>query len=306
MKETSPRNIAASVHARLKNLSRATGRSFNELLQYYGMERFIARLAQSDFVENFILKGALLLRVYDVRIERPTRDIDLLGRLDGAPEVIVPAIAECLRIPADDGILFDEQSLKAVPIKPEAEYGGMRITFAGNLGNARLALQIDIGIGDVVYPEPVWVEYPSLLDSEPLRLRAYTLESVVAEKYHALCVLGLANSRMKDFFDLHYLITQRRFSGERVVEAIRRTFGRRDTTFSDTTPDALTEKFWGREDKVIQWRAFLRKNRFEEQALEDICREIRRFFEEVQGALVHDQAFPFTWPPGGPWRVEQP
>lgn len=302
MKRTSPRNVAASVHARLKNLSITTGRPFNELLQHYGIERFIDRLARSEFVENFILKGALLLRVYDASIERPTRDVDLLGRLEGTPETIAEAILHCLQIQVEDGIVFDSTSLAVGPIRKEDEYGGTRITFGGRLGNARLVIQVDVGIGDVVYPEPVWVEYPPLLDAEPSRIRAYTLESVIAEKYHALCILGLANSRMKDFFDLHYLTVTQSFSGEKILNAIRATFKRRRTSLPDLIPDALTAEFWNRDEKKIQWRAFIRKNLFEEIGLDEVCHTLLRFFDGIQKAMKNDETFTMSWPPGGPWQ----
>ncbi len=188
-------NVAASVHARLLNKAKKEGRPFNEILQYYAMERFLYRLARSQHGKNFVLKGALALRKYGGPITRTTKDIDLLGRDTGTVGELVATLKECMavKIP-DDGVHFDPETARGEEIRITAEYSGVRVRFQGHLGTANLTLQVDVGFGDVV-PDPVEFLFPTLLDSDRPHLLAYTAESIVAEKLEAMLALDMANTR---------------------------------------------------------------------------------------------------------------
>jgi hypothetical protein len=196
------KNVAASVHARLLQKAKAEGRSFNELLPYYGMERFLYRLSRTPHGKRFVLKGALALEALGGKSPRATKDIDLLGRRSASTAELVSMVRECMALEVeDDGIRFDPRSVAGEPIRLATQYGGVRLTFRGALGNTRLALQVDVGFGDVITPGPLELTYPTLLGTESPRLLGYPLETMIAEKLHAMVVLDMANSRMKDFLD---------------------------------------------------------------------------------------------------------
>ena len=214
-------NVAASVHARLLNRAKAEGRPFNELLQYYATERFLYRLSRSPHADRFVLKGALLMLVWLGETIRPTRDADLLGFGEITEESLTRIFTDVCNVDVEpDGLVFPS-SIRVAPIRPEDDYGGLRATLRARLGKARLHVQVDVGIGDAVSPDPTWLEYPTLLDFPQPRLRAYRQETVIAEKFHAMVVLGAANSRMRDFFDVYALAERQRFEGEVLVTALR-------------------------------------------------------------------------------------
>ena len=224
------KNVAASVHARLLQKAKAEGRSFNELLPYYGMERFLYRLAHTRHAERFVLKGALALEALRGHSTRATKDIDLLGRTSASVAELVSVVRECIAAEVDeDGIRFDPRSVAGEPIRLQARYGGVRLTFRAALGNARLALQIDVGFGDIVTPGPIELTYPTLLGTKSPRLLGYPLETMLAEKLHAMVVLDMANTRMKDFLDLWTIAMRHELSGKLVAQAVAATFERRAT-----------------------------------------------------------------------------
>ena len=221
-------DLGASVRARLLNQAHAQKRPFQELLQYYAMERFLYRLSRSRNAEQFILKGALLLTAWRAPLSRSTMDIDLLGRMSNELEHIRALIAKVCELESEpDGIGFDAQSVKVARIKEDAEYEGVRVRFHATLARARIPMQIDIGFGDVVTPAAVEIEYPTLLEFPAPVLRAYPKETVIAEKLEALTMLGMLNSRMKDYFDLWALSRLYSFEGPILVNAIKATFARR-------------------------------------------------------------------------------
>jgi len=199
----SKRDLGASVRERLLNRARSQTRPFQELLQYYAMERFLYRLSRSRYSEKFILKGALLLTAWRAPLSRSTMDIDLLGRTSNDLEHIRTLVGEvCAMESQPDGIEFDAKSVKAARIKEDAEYEGVRVRFHATLACARISMQIDIGFGDVVTPSAIEIKYPTLLEFPAPVLLAYPKETVIAEKLEALTALGTLNSRMKDYFDL--------------------------------------------------------------------------------------------------------
>ena len=183
----SPRNIPASVRQRLLNRAKKEQRPFNELLQYYAMERFLYRLSQSPYGDRFILKGALMLRAWGVAELRPTMDIDLLGRTSNKEANIVAQIREILTMNVEeDGLVFDPDSIRAERIIEDADYEGIRIRFVGALGSARIPMQIDIAFGDAVYPKPEKSELPTLLNLPAPRLLGYSREGTIAEKLEVI------------------------------------------------------------------------------------------------------------------------
>jgi len=196
------KDVAATVRQRLFNKAKSTGRPFQELLQYCAMERFLYRLAQSPHADKFVLKGALMFTAWRAAASRPTKDIDLLGKTKNTVAVLRIVQDVCAHEAEPDGLVFDAATAEGEVIKEDADYEGVRITFRGSLQNARVSTQIDVGFGDVVTPSPVMVEYPTILEFAPPRLRGYTPETVVAEKFEAMVKLGQLNRRMKDFYNI--------------------------------------------------------------------------------------------------------
>jgi len=293
-------NISASVHQRLLSKAKETGRRFNDLLQHFAMERFLYRLSKSEHADRFVLKGALMLTVWRIPQSRPTLDIDLLGRGSNNPdEMVAVTRAVCQQAVEPDGMSFDADTVVGVRIVEEAEYEGARLRFRGSLGNAAVPMQIDVGFGDVVVPPAEMVEYPTLLDFPVPRLRGYSKESTIAEKFHAMGSRGLLTSRMKDFFDVRVLSRQFDFDGATLAEAIQVAFARRATPLSQTS-DVLTAAFAQDEVKVSQWRAFRRRVEAPED-LAEVVAHLAGFLGPIAEALSADRPFRGTWRAPGPW-----
>ncbi|MEO8097593.1 MAG: nucleotidyl transferase AbiEii/AbiGii toxin family protein [Acidobacteriota bacterium] len=252
----SGRDVGASVRQQLLNRARAEGRPFQELLQYFAMERFLYRLTKSRFSDQFILKGALLLTAWRAPLARPTMDIDFAGRTSNELDHIADIVGElCEIVTEPDGIEFNRAAIEANRIKEDAEYEGVRVRFYATLAKARIPMQIDIGFGDVITPAPAEIEYPTLLDLPAPVLRAYPKETVIAEKLEALTVLGLLNSRIKDYYDIALLSRMYSFEGERLTAAVVATFNHRGTQI-EGEPVGLSDAFQADSARVIQWRAF--------------------------------------------------
>lgn len=303
MKRRVPKNIAASIHARLLNEARATGRPFNELLQYFAMERFLFRLSRSPYAKRFVLKGALMLAAWKVSPTRPTKDIDLLGRLKNDIEHVGGVVREVCRQEVEpDGLHFEPDSVRGDRIAQEAEYEGVRVRFRGSLGSARVSMQIDVGFGDAVVPGPVTTDYPTILDLPAPRIQGYTRESVIAEKLHAMIRRGLLNSRMRDYFDVWILSRRFDFDGGLLAEAIQEAFAQRDFEV-DAHPVGLTEQFSADTAKAAQWRGFLRQSRLDEapRELADVVGAIATFLGPVVEALGEERTFRGRWRAPGPW-----
>ncbi len=290
--------MARSVHDRLLNKARESGRPFMELLQYYAMEKFLLRMSQSEYSEEFILKGALLLRSTGISETRPTRDIDLSIETAQSIEQLEQMTKVCSGIEVEeDGLIFDPNSVAGEEIREDQSYKGIRIKFRGKLGNAQIPMQIDVGFGDVISPAPLWVEYPVLLDGESPKLLAYTLESAIAEKYQAMVYLDIANSRMKDFYDIWYLMNNQSFNGSELQKAIELTFQKRKTELPDEPPTAITESFYSDESKKTQWKAFKTKGRLTEvsETLEEVVEAIFRFLWPINESLNKKEEFNTIW-----------
>lgn len=296
-------DTAASVHQRLLNKARETGRPFNELLQYFAMERFLYRLSESPYARRFILKGALMLTAWHAPVSRPTMDIDLLGQTDNSVEAIASMMRDVCTQPVEsDGLAFDPDSIQGQRIVEDADYGGVRIRFTGAMGKARVFMQIDIGFGDVVMPTPEPVDYPALLEFPPPELLGYSRESTIAEKFEAMVKLGLLSSRMKDYYDIWLLSRQFEFSGERLCQAISATFSRRKTALPSGVPVALSAEFAAGPGKQTQWRAFVRRSRLTPEAeLGDVVAALREFLMPPTSAIIAGESFAMVWSSAVGW-----
>jgi predicted nucleotidyltransferase component of viral defense system len=296
--------LARSVQVRLARHAKAIGVDPNLVLTRYALERFLYRLSRSPHVEKFVLKGALLLLVWLGETIRPTRDADFLGFGDFSDEALLRIFREVCAVDVEpDAMRYVPDTARIELIRPEDAYGGRRVTLQSELGAARLRVQIDIGIGDVVSPGPTWIDYPGLLDLPRPRLQVYTPESVVAEKVHAMVMLGARNSRLRDFFDVDALAQRTAFDGTTLTTAIRATFERRRTVLPTSTPVALTAAFHEAVDKQTQWRAFRTKigASVAPEALRDVVERLALFLVPVLDACRSQATFPAQWPPGGPW-----
>jgi predicted nucleotidyltransferase component of viral defense system len=298
-------DVAHSIHQRLLNLAREQGRPFQELLQHYTLERFLYRLGQSPYADRFVLKGALMFRVWEGPLSRPTRDIDLLGRLQHSVENLVDVVRTLCdqEVAQDDGLVFHRDSVQGEAIVEAAEYSGVRVRLLATLGRARVPLHVDVGFGDAVVPGPVPIHLPTLLDFPPPVLQGYSRESAIAEKLQAMVYLGEINSRMKDFYDIWVLASRFAFEGATLADALRATFERRATALP-AAPLALSETFAVRRDKQRQWRAFIRRQIPEEAvpSFEEVVAGLRRFLLPVIDRLAVGEAFEGRWAPGGPWE----
>uniref|UniRef100_E6VPS6 Nucleotidyl transferase AbiEii/AbiGii toxin family protein n=1 Tax=Rhodopseudomonas palustris (strain DX-1) TaxID=652103 RepID=E6VPS6_RHOPX len=251
------RNIGASVRARLLNLSKAKGQSFDLVLTRFALERLLFRLSQSPHADRFVLKGAMLMMSWFDDPHRGTRDLDLLGFGDPSEAAMLATFRDILAQDAEDGVVFDPDTLRVDRIREELDYGGLRLRAIASVGGARINLTIDIGFGDALEPGAEVVDYPAMLDLPAPRLRAYARETVIAEKFQAMVALGQANSRMKDFYDIWILSRSFSFDDDRLAKAIAATFDRRKTAIPTERPDALTPAFAADEQKQKQWRAFV-------------------------------------------------
>jgi len=296
-------NLAASVRQRLLNQARSQDRPFQELLQYYAMERFLYRLSRSEYAKKFILKGALLLTAWRAPLSRPTVDIDLMGRTSNELDHIRAIIDQLCNMEAEaDGVQFDASSISVARIKEDADYEGVRVRFRALLAGAQIPMQIDIGFGDVIVPVPITIEYPTLLDFPPPHLAAYPKEAVIAEKVQALTDLGLLNSRLKDFFDLWLLSRLYDFQGALLVEAIEATFRHRATAI-EALPVGLTDAFSADPARQKQWVAFLRRSRFKSAPaeLKGIVEAVREFLQPPLSAAAAGEPFRAAWKPSASW-----
>ena len=302
-----PFKVAASVRQRLKNLAAQQGEEFQAILTRYAWERFLYRLSCSSYRDTFILKGALLFSIWSDEPHRATRDLDLLGRGDKSLSHLEQVFREICQLPVDwDGLEFNSDTVKSQRIKQDQEYEGVRLNLRASLTGTRTraSLQIDIGFGDAVTPEPLDLEFPTLLDFPSPHLRTYPRETVVAEKFQAMVMLGMANSRLKDFYDLWFLSQNFAFSGESLCQAIKATFKRRRTSLPTETPLALTREFSAEAAKVGQWNAFLRKGKLktEKKTLSEVVVILEDFLMPPCLAAAQEETFELIWLPARTWQ----
>ena len=299
----SPKGIGASVRAKLLRLARERGDDFQLLLTRYANERLLYRLAASSHGSHFVLKGAVLFTLWTGKPHRATRDLDLLGFGDPSENHVHGIFKEVLALDVgDDGVAFDAGSLEVGLIREDQEYGGIRVTLIAQVTSARIRLQVDVGFGDAITPDPTVIDFPALLDFPAPRLRAYPRETVIAEKLEAMVQLGLANSRMKDFYDILVLSRMFDFNGDLLVRAIRATFGRRRTVLLTSLPVALSPTFASDPTKVAQWTAFAKKSGAADVGdLASTIEAVSRFSAVPLARAAASRPWGAMWPPGGPW-----
>jgi Nucleotidyl transferase AbiEii toxin, Type IV TA system len=301
-----PRNLSASIRQKLANLARERNVDFGLILVKYGLERILFRLSRSRHRDDLILKGALLFELWTEQRYRPTRDADFLGRGDSAPERFARIFRElCVLEVDEDGLRFDAETVEAERISEDADYEGVRVTFVAYLERAKIPIQIDIGFGDIVTPAPSRTDYPTLLEFPGPRLLAYPKETVVAEKLEALVKLGIANTRMKDFYDLEILSRTFAFEGKTLAQAIQNTFQKRETDLPIAgMAVAFTSEFYDDANKKRQWTAFCAKNKsyIEKTEFKAVMEAIRNFLALPVRTVQEGHSFTKTWKPGGPWR----
>jgi len=297
------RNIAASVRARLLNEARMRHRPFNEMLQYYAMERFLFRLAASAYGKSFLLKGALMLRAVGAEMSRPTMDIDLLGKVSSEHWSLRQVFEECVAIEVADGMTFDPKSINIQNIAEDADYHGVRIRFNGLLGTARIRIQIDISFGDKVTPGPMWVDVPQILDFGVPRFRACPPETAIAEKLQIMVSLEAINSRMKDFYDIYLMSQHLEFKSTVLAAAVLATFTNRGTDIPTDTPLALSSEFGEVPGKQEQWNAFVKGLYTDDvPSLDQVVSWLSGFLMPVLRSASTGKPFDRTWVKGGPWR----
>ena len=250
------KNVGASVRARLLRVSKEKGQNFDLVLTHYAIERLLYRLAQSRHADRFVLKGAMLLMTWFEEPFRGTRDLDLLGYGDPAPDAVLDVFREVLGQKQPDGVVFDTGAARISRIREENEYGGLRIRATADIAGARIAVNVDVGFGDATEPPAEWLDYPVLLDMPAPRLRGYARETVVAEKFQAMVDLGMANSRMKDYYDLWIISQAFEIDRARLAGAISATFARRGTAIPARVPDGLSSTFVKDAVKRQQWESF--------------------------------------------------
>lgn len=273
-------DLAASIHARLLARAKARGEVFQDVLTRYGAERFLYRLSCTSARDTLCLKGALLFHLWLDVPHRPTRDVDFLGFGPADHAALESMVRDACAVEAPDGMSYDPGSVRVREIRDNARYAGLRAALTGTLGKARCPVQLDVGYGDAVTPGPEEAIYPTLLDDMPApRLRVYPRETAIAEKLEAIATLGMANSRMKDYFDLRALAHEGAADPGVLAEAIHATFTRRGTPLPSGMVLGLEDEFARDRLKQSQWSAFLAKNRLQAPALDEVVREVRSFLE---------------------------
>ncbi|MCJ8499341.1 nucleotidyl transferase AbiEii/AbiGii toxin family protein [Desulfatitalea alkaliphila] len=300
------KNDAHSIFRRLLNRAKTNNEDFNLLLSRYGMERLLYRLSVSPHNDRFVLKGASLFLVWKGRNYRVTRDADLLGFGNAEIEQLANVFRKICRVESQgDGMIYLPESLSAEEIREDQEYDGVRITLIGMLSRARIPLRVDIGFGDAITPAPEKIEYPTLFDAPSPLLKAYPRYTLVAEKVEAMVKLGLANSRMKDFYDLWLVSRLFSFEGKVLQNALENTFGRRRTTFPASTPFAFTPAFYADPQKTVQWKAFVKKSKPDIPIvdLSAVIADVVVFILPVIDSLKSNISFENEWLPDRGWRI---
>jgi len=298
---TAPKNLAASVKARLLALAERRDESFNLLVARFGVERLLYRLSRSRHADRFLLKGAMLFALWDEKAPRPTQDVDFLafGPID--LDEIAMVFREIAETPVpDDGLVFQADSVRVEHIREADAYGGVRVRLLALLGKGKLPLQVDLAAGDVVTPDPDKGIFPTLLEFPAPHIRSYPIYTVVAEKFEAMVKLGLLNTRMKDFYDLWFLSRRFDFNGEILHDAVHATFARRQTALGNKLPFPLTDEFAKDSTKQTQWAAFLRRNRLSgpSQQFADVVVMLRQFI----GPIWPADKTSGQWRPATGWK----
>lgn len=305
------RNLAASVRQKLLDLSKARQEEFQSVLTRYALERLLYRLHESKHRDRFILKGAMLFTLWSNEPHRATRDLDLLCQGENSIAHLEQVFQDICKTPVeDDGLDFQAETVKGELIKEKQAYEGVRIKLRSVLTGTKtqISVPVDIGFGDAVVPGVDIVEFPVMLPRLPAPLlKTYPRETVIAEKFQAMVSLGIANSRMKDFYDLWWLSQNFDFSGSVLGQAIKATFDRRQTKVPIEPPLALTAEFFEDAAKQTQWQAFIRKGKLSgnRETFANIVMKLQDFLMPPTLAIAQDRNFDNLWLPGGPWAIKR-
>ena len=289
-------NNAASVKDRIKNYAIKSGRIFQDVLTAYILERVLFRISKSAYVDNFTLKGGILLYgLYEDDFTRATTDIDLLGGdITNDKDKLKSVFAQILSIETDDPIRFDIEALNVDVITEFKKYHGVKITTVAYLDRTRIPVSIDIGFGDTIYPNRIVMDYPAILDNDAPRMYAYSTYSIVAEKIEAIVSLGLANSRYKDFYDICILSEREGFNGEILKEAIIETFENRHTHFEEIV--AFEESFTDNYERQQRWKGFLRSKKVsDDRSFSEAVSNTKLFLLPVIDAIRQNIPFRNHW-----------
>ena len=297
------KNYPASIHQQLLNKAKEREKPFNDILQYYVIERFLYRLGKTRHKDSIILKGAMMFIVWNTPYARATRDIDFLAKADNSMENITQMIKDICKIEySNDGMIYFQDTVRAEQIIEDGDYQGVRIKLTAGLGNARSTVQIDFGFGDTVFPKPEKIDFPSLINLPAPELKGYPKETVIAEKLHVMLHRGLLNSRMKDFYDLWLLMNNFDFEIDIVKEAIKETFENRKT---DIILDSVifSEEFDNNPDKDIQWKAFINKSAGlpAPDKFKTIAKNIKTFIRPIIDSIISNKTKKMFWKAPGPW-----
>jgi len=293
------KNIAESIRQKLLKLARERQEDFDYVMRQYVMQRLLSRLSSSEYVDQFLLKGALLFWIWNDDFHRPTRDIDLLSFGDNDVPHLRDVFQQVIALEEDDGLVFDVNSLSGIEIKEDADYSGVRLTGFANLTKARIPFQIDIGYGDAVIPAAEKAELPTFLDFPSPQLKVYPVYTVIAEKFQVMVMLGVANSRMKDFYDIQVIAHTMELNGNLLSQAVKATFERRKTPITTDQLYVFSEKFTQDKDKQIQWNAFKNKNSLNIKVdFVDVVSEIQCLLEPIYRSIAEKRSFASQWLPG--------
>jgi len=302
------KNSAASVRARLLALAQSRSQDYQRILGRYAIERFLYRLGRSPYRNKFAIKGATLFTLWTGETHRPTKDLDMLGWGSSAIQDVEETIRTICKVEDNDGILFDGESVEGTRIKEEDEYDGVHVKFHAVLAGARIPMQVDIGFGDAVYPEPEFASFPVLLPMEAPLIRAYPREAAIAEKFNAMVVLDIRNSRMKDFYDIWFMAITWDFDLAALRTAILASFERRKVAIPQDVPFALTEEFLDDPQKTQQWNAFV--SRLYSGSKTPSLEEVGALLRALLLPCIHPATAPGStnrrWTPGFQWSEVEP
>lgn len=302
MTRKEPKNVVASVLARLREKAKSSAAPFQQVLQQYAIERFLYRVSKSKHAQGVVLKGALLLKTINVPRARPTMDIDMLRRGKADQASLIALVEDCANLEVEaDGLFFLADSIVTEEITKDSEYKGTRVLMDARMDNVRLRIQIDFGVGDVMVPGPRMIEYPAFLDSDTINLLAYPLESAIAEKLHAMVARGNANSRMKDFYDVWMCSSHLDFEADTLLKAVIATFQNRETPLPSGEFEAIKASFV--EQHRVQWNAFVKKIGESDlvDAFGDVVQRITAFSMPLFHSIAHGESSIRQWRAGKGW-----
>ena len=287
---------AISVKDRLKKQAIEEKKTMQDKIVMYGLERTIYRLSISEYAERFTLKGGIFLyALFNGDYTRATTDIDLLAQcISNDTEEMKKVFKEIFSIKCDDALRFDLNTLDVIYITEFKEYHGVKVSILGYLDKTKVPISIDIGFGDVVYPEIMKMDFPVLLDMDIPKVYAYSINSVVAEKFEAFVSLGLANSRYKDFYDIYVLSDRYNFDGTELTNAIKETFNHRGTSFDDIA--AFEDGFADDETRLMRWNSFVKKKKaLIKLDFEETVQLLKILLFPIVDAIKKNELFERTW-----------